>query len=234
VSDLTMNATDRDGQFAAMERRWLAFSSGQLQAWSSDFAAMKARQDALKRTGRWTHGPTDLLSIIGRSRWETYHSAILAWLLDPCCPHGLGGAMLRRLLSHCFPEEQFTDEDLAACTSATEVAGAEGTRLDILIRGPALHLVIEVKVDALEGDNQCDAYVLVHGNEKGARFIFLTPDGREPTSAIVSGSLWRPLGFANIKDFLGAALADATSVGVAASGTASAHSYLATLHREFR
>lgn len=41
---------------------------------------------------------SSFLSILGRTYTERWHSAFLAWLLDPAGSHGLGDFAFRRLL----------------------------------------------------------------------------------------------------------------------------------------
>ena len=58
-----------------------------------------------------------------------------------------------------------------------------GREADIVVRGDDFTLVIENKVDADESPEQCEDLYLNFRDEPGALFLFLTPDGRAPTTA---------------------------------------------------
>jgi len=69
--------------------------------------------------------------------------------------HGLGSRLLSALASSCYPDEAFAE--LGQAWTEREVA-RENARIDILVHGPNLTLVLENKVDALESEGQCDTY----------------------------------------------------------------------------
>src|SRR5258708_1684856 len=74
-------------------------------AWDRAYELMLEEQRGLMESGAWFRGRSDLLGVIGRARREVDHCAVLAWLLDPRMPHGLGVRFLRRFLKCCFPDE---------------------------------------------------------------------------------------------------------------------------------
>jgi len=89
------------------------------------------------------------MGVIGQERQELAHSAAIAWLLDPRMPHGLGSRLLSALASSCYPDEAFAE--LGQAWTDREVARANA-RIDILVHGPNVTLVLENKVDALESE----------------------------------------------------------------------------------
>jgi|TARA_B100001964_G_C14132223_1_gene553446 hypothetical protein len=225
---------DDERVIKAVAKEWCTLTNTEILAWERDFTEMQAEQRDLAANGAWVAGPADLLTIIGRSRRETYHSAVIAWLLEPGGRHRLGTTFLRAILDKCLTEGEFDTDDLAACVTDTEVDAAS-SRADIVVSGPGLHLVIEVKVDAAEGPNQCQRLFDDHnGSEAG--FVFLTPSGGEPRSCNDDiRAVWAPLSFgwiANELENLMASQAEQIATDMAARGTV--RSYLATLRKEFR
>ena len=66
-------------------------------AWTADFDEAREEQLALLERGLWRRGPDDFL--IGRSRAELVHSAMVGWLLDPLGHHSVGPRLLSRVLA---------------------------------------------------------------------------------------------------------------------------------------
>ena len=148
--------------------------------WEQALETIRVEQTALRSAGRWVGGPSDMLSVIGYSRAETVHSALTGWLLDPSRRHGLGSRFLERVLARCFPHESF--RGLGTARVSTEVPGPTG-RIDILVTARDMTVVIENKVDAIERPGQCDDYYRDFRQETGARFVFLSPEGRPASTA---------------------------------------------------
>lgn len=147
--------------------------------WSQRLAAMRSSMIELKRLGRWTRGPTDLLTICKLHRWELAHSAALSWLCDPEAGHGLGVNFLHLLLARTGDVPDL-DQDIDV---ATEVA-RDSSRADIVVSASTWTLVIEVKVDAPEGGTQCERLFQDWVDEGDTRFLFLTKTGRSPQTAV--------------------------------------------------
>ena len=111
------------------------------------------------KSGEWIIGRPDLLGIIGRSRRELDHCAVIAWLLDPRGAHGLRTHFLEELLRKAFPKApDFPPDDLALAWTETEVTRST-SRADIVVYLPEAIVVIEAKIDADEQDEQCDRLV---------------------------------------------------------------------------
>ena len=127
------------------------------------FAAVKAEAESIIDAGHWTSGPEDLLGVLGRRRDELVHSRVIAWLLVPTNRHGLGRRVLRGLLDHVWPGEDLLARgpvrvELEEPREAPDDAGLlRAARADIVVRGETLCLVIENKVDAGEGPDQCES-----------------------------------------------------------------------------
>lgn len=169
--------------YDALRRAWETVCEPPIPEWTRALAAMQAEQARLVEAGAWVRGPHDLLTLIGQERRETYHSAMLAWLLDPMAAHGLGTRTLRSLLAivDARPERELASP--WAIRTRCEVARAH-SRADIVVEAPGLRVVVENKVDAPEGDRQCDRlHEDFQEDRREVLFIFLTPTGRRPTSA---------------------------------------------------
>jgi hypothetical protein len=103
-------------------------------------------------------------------------------------------------------------------------------RADIVLQGDGVTIVIENKVDAGEGIDQCERLYWAWAAEPGdVRWVFLTPTGRPPVTATseAARAAWRTLGYADVREILAAVIE-----GVAdnrAIGRPTAVQYLATL-----
>jgi hypothetical protein len=154
--------------------------------------------------------PVSLFGTMDRGRLETAHTKTLAWLLDPSREHGFGDRLLRAVLGAVRgPDAECSD---ARVDSEFMLWGdeAEG-RLDILIRGrsnnsPGWLLVIEGKVDALEGHEQLDRYdawIARWEPDRTAYRVFLTPKGH---AAETGGGAWQPMSFLQLAGVLRSAM----------------------------
>jgi hypothetical protein len=210
--------------FAALLSDWSTVRSqlrSQIMSWEQHFAILTAEESSLRDHGRWIHGRADFLGVLGRHRDELAHSRMIAWLLDPCGRHGLGSRILEGLLEQVFGSRHSLG--LARARTRCEVPLIDG-RLDIVVEAPGLYLVIENKVDAEEGEDQC-AYYGRH-LRKGSLCILLSPEGRDAKNA----SIFKPLRYSQFAAILSRALANADE---AAPGRRIAEDYLHTLNAEF-
>ncbi|WP_437331655.1 PD-(D/E)XK nuclease family protein [Sorangium sp. So ce394] len=226
-------------QLAGLAAEWRAIVArerenrvAQVAAWEARLAELRAEQEELVRGGRWAGGPDDLLSILGQSRQERYHSALLAWLLDPQGRHGLGAGFLEALLRRCAADPPRAA--LNRARPALDVSKGDA-RADVVVAGPGLFLVIENKVDAREQPLRCDRLYESFCREPGALFVFLSPSGRAPVTATgPAREAFTPMSYADIAAMLRDAIASAPGKGATAHGREAASNYLATLEREFR
>ncbi|WP_437675740.1 PD-(D/E)XK nuclease family protein [Sorangium sp. So ce131] len=235
----TSEVASEESQIAALAAEWRAIlaleqanRTAKVAAWEARVAELRAEHDALLRDGAWVGGPDDTLSILGINRKELYHSALLAWLLDPQSRHGLGSRFLEAVLRRCTSD--LPTSDLHRARPALEVAQGNA-RADIVVTGPGLCLVIENKVDAGEQPRQCDRLFESFGREPGALFVFLSPSGRAPETATDSAQgAFHPMSYADIASMLRDALAHAPWKGATVHGREVASNYLATLEKEFQ
>ena len=173
-----------EAHIRAMEREWGEISVRRTRAlladWRGAMSEMGRQHDRLVSDGQWVTGPSDFLDIIRRARDENTHSLMLAWLLNPTGRHGLGCALVRRLVEHC------KGEPVRASLAVRTVTFSEwrnDREADLVVRGEDFTLVIENKVDAPEQPHQCDDLFSNFKNESAPLFLFLTPDGRPPCTA---------------------------------------------------
>lgn len=132
----------------------------------------------------------DPWEIAGVDRDEVRNSAILAWLLNPKGNHGLGDralcALLSKLnLSFCsnFPK---TPGNFCFVRTESNPDGDISNRVDIEIDSENFYLLIEVKIDALEGVKQLERYGRLADSQASDRpwaVLFLTVDGRPSETA---------------------------------------------------
>ena len=154
---------------------------------------------------------------------------MIAWLLDPCGRHGLKAAFLSKFLDlvGCGP---YDPDSLLAASTRTEVTRGK-VRADILVRLPGACVLVEAKVDAEEHDDQCKNLDAAFEDEPGIKFVFLTPDGREPsTLGAQPEATFLPLGFGELRD----ALEEAIRVVEAERVNPAVLTYLDTMGVEFK
>lgn len=227
-----MNADER---FQSVRAEWLAIT----QIAPPDlprFAAVKGQADRLIDAGLWVSGPSDMLSVLGRQRDELMHSRLLAWLMVPTNRHGLGRRFLTGFLDRLWPGEGLLRTgqvvvDTEVTNSGPDEAGStREARADVVIRGQDLTLVIENKLDAGEGHEQCERLYWAWTSEPGeTRWVFLSPSGRTPvtTTSPAAAAAWRSMSYAQVRDVLAGAVDDAGAS--ASAGRATATQYLASL-----
>jgi hypothetical protein len=122
---------------------------------------------------------------------EIKHSSILSWLLNPAETHGLGDFALIALLQHVkdeLPQLEFDFKNTGIAKVRTEQyidLSETADRADILVDLPGLYLVIEVKINAREGEQQISRYASSANSRAGGRpwaILFLTRNGGMPKS----------------------------------------------------
>jgi hypothetical protein len=224
-------------RFEAVRAEWLAIT--EVAPLSLErFLVVKGEADALVAAGRWTSGPHDMLSILGRQRDELMHSRLIAWLLVPTNQHGLGRAVLHGFLDRLWPGEAllrsgpvFVETEVS--NSAPDDLGARSeARADIILRGEGLTVVVENKLDAGEQPEQCERLYWTWANEPmDTRWVFLTPTGRAPMTARsdAARAAWRTMSYAELRDIVRGAIQAANAS--ATTGRLPAIQYLETLSR---
>lgn len=143
----------------------------------------------------------NVLSALGLGRQELRHSELLAYLLDPRQPHGLGDRFVRALLTRAAPllAEPLELDSLAL---GNLVVQREWSFIDILVESPAdkLAMIIENKVDSGEHSDQLGRYYRqARKRRPNWRIvgIYLTLDAAPPGSDS-DRALYVPLGYADV------------------------------------
>ena len=130
---------------------------------------------------------------VNLARSELKHCSFLRWLLDPRGSHYQGDLFLKRFIerfSESFPNEIPIDE-LSSCNVKSEDSDIAAGRVDISITGRSFIIVIEAKIDAGEGEKQLSRYRY----SENVVIVFLTKDGREPTTGVADLCIkWKDIG----------------------------------------
>lgn len=132
----------------------------------------------------------DLFRMMGVRNKELIHSNILACLLNPAYPHGLGHLFVNtftRSLNklNCLNAEPIPLSVLIASTNTSIRVFRELENIDLVVEYPESQLVfaIENKIWAEEQENQIKRYQqILESRYSGYRkaLIYLTPSGKEP------------------------------------------------------
>jgi hypothetical protein len=201
------------------------------------FRALKGEADEIIQRGSWVSGPDDLMSVMGRQRDEVMHSRVIAWLLRPTGRHGLGSRFLNEVMAHVWPDEDPIGSVLVTVDTETTRSAADDegesreARADIVIYGESVTIVLENKVDAGEGIDQCERLYWSWADQPTeTRWLFLSPTGRAPVTATSAEALaaWRTISYGELRSLL-TRLLSSPGQPDAAIGRSTAYQYLATL-----
>ena len=139
----------------------------------------------LDKLSQWS-GHFNLFDVLKVSKTEIRHSNILAWLLDPSENHGLGDAVLRRMIQRLVNRSpQINDFRLLLKDFRDVSVLREWEHIDLLVisHKEKFLLCIENKIFSGEGDGQLPRYHKTIQSKYGDYqkiFVYLTPDGLEP------------------------------------------------------
>ena len=225
-----------EANFLAMERKWGEISARRtttlLADWRGEICGMRQQHDRLVADSLWLTGPSHFLDIIGRARHENTHSRMLAWLLNPTGRHGLGCALVRRLVEHCTGKP--TPESLAV-KGVTFSHWRNGREADIVMWGEAFTLIIENKIDACEQTDQCDDLYKNYKKENKPFFLFLTPKGGNPCKVTTAPAqrAFRTLSWPRIREMIETELRKSGQASKAAVAVDVVENYLRTLKEQF-
>lgn len=217
--------------FVELRAEWNAIHRKKVEQWCEQFTKIRAEYHKLVENGEWQRGPSDLLSIIDRRRREVFHSSVIGWLMDPLAPHGLETAFLEQFLRKCNPNWSLVEERLNTVSVKCEVARGN-CRADIVIWSDNFKLVIENKVDAEEGNRQCERLFQAFRDENDhVRFVFLTPRGRAPRSvqSKEATKAFETVSYRDVRRCIEGALESIDKQSNAKVGLATVRNYLATL-----
>lgn len=189
---------DHDAEFARVRSDWQQITPDPdpLPFWETELARMRADVAQLRADGMWRSGRRSLLGAL-----EVHHSEVLmcrglGWLLNPDGWHGLGTRFLDGLLAKLDVQTSVS----ASATLAIEEPRHD-TRADLVIRSGTTTVLIEAKIWAWEQPNQCDRLAR-HWRSETPKLVFLTRDGRCPTTAVESKGLWLTLAWSDIAEVL--------------------------------
>ncbi|NTU73965.1 PD-(D/E)XK nuclease family protein [Candidatus Roizmanbacteria bacterium] len=121
-------------------------------------------------------------AIASLKRKEVPNSFVLAWWLNPHGTHGFGDTFLKILL-HSIKNELFLGfpqviSPYCRVSVESHPDGNTENRVDIEINDPGFFLIIEVKIDALEGRDQLSRYCQIASKRSKGRpwaVLYLTP-----------------------------------------------------------
>lgn len=120
---------------------------------------------------------------VGMVRQEIRHAHFLSYILDPKRPHGLGTDVLRNFLMTIASVSELDVFDIHLRNLEAVTIRREWQRVDLLIDIPAEGksrgwvVVVELKIDAEESENQLEAYEKVveqQFKDKKPIFVYLT------------------------------------------------------------
>ena len=129
----------------------------------------------------------NIFAALGATRQELKHSNFLAYFLNPRLSHALGTAFLKRFLESALAGNLgFGPLEVSLWRADGAIAHREWQNIDITVRDDQnkIAVIIENKIDAVEGPNQLHRYFEIAEREfSGWRVIaiYLTPDGDRPS-----------------------------------------------------
>jgi hypothetical protein len=176
----------------------------QLQAFATDSALVRL----LDHMGQ--PGGFNLFEALGATRQELRHSHLLAYLLAPQQPHGLGAWFLHHFLSQALSDAPTIEMNTEALAQTR--VHPEWSSIDLLLELPPVQtiIIIENKIDSSEHSNQLARYVEVAARRYPGWTlygIYLTPDGHLP-----SDSRYRAVSYAAVVAAVESLLRDTTPI----------------------
>lgn len=169
-----------------------------------------ADSGCLDRLSKWTRG-FNAFDVLGIARAEIRHSNVLAWLMDPAENHGLDDGVIRGFVDYAargIGGDGVFDDLLMDCDGFS--IRREWHCIDILAVNydAGYVLCIENKIFSGEHDDQLARYC---GEVEKAypayrrRFIFLTPDARDASTASDAED-WLAMGYGDVLGIIGQAV----------------------------
>ena len=143
----------------------------------------------------------NIFRVLKLVRKETRHSEMLAWLFNPKGSHGLGEAVLKDFIG--LVKERIDDSVCVPEKYDDFKTYREHEDIDVLVVSDENKLVlcIENKIDSGEVEGQLNkyrTYVDENFEDYTRVYIFLSPDGREPSDM----QNWRAMEYASIVSIL--------------------------------
>jgi hypothetical protein len=141
------------------------------------------------------------------------------------------------MLDHVWPDEKLLQAGQVVVATETtrsaadEIGDLREARADIVVMGEDATIIIENKVDAEEGFDQCERlYWSWADRPTETRWLFLSPTGRSPMTVLspTARAAWRTLSYSNLQVLLESALTGAEG-GASSIARSTAHQYLASI-----
>lgn len=150
----------------------------------------------------------NIFEAAGLSRQEIRHSRMLSFLLDPTRNHGLEASIIKNILVAYHQDDFPSIAHILLSDLSDAVVLCEWRNIDILISSPSLKIVIAIenKIDAREsmrnGLSQLSKYSNIIEADPvfenySKLFVYLTPDGDEP-----SDSRWQIMLYSDVLEYV--------------------------------
>ncbi len=146
----------------------------------------------------------NIFETLGVKNYEIRHSNFLAWLLDPSGNHGLDNYFLKRVLIDVFKDSKSKVNvvDIHKLLKQNVFIHRERHNIDILIEFEDTVIIIENKINAVEGTGQLQKYKevvsTVYGKKTKIEYVFLSKDGFDSSMP----EIYINLSYTNIRDIL--------------------------------
>ncbi len=146
--------------------------------------------ECLDELSQWTR-KFNIFDVLKVSRTEIRHSNILAWLLDTSENHGLGDAFIKGIIQRIVENDEENCYDifeLLLLDYNSVIVCREWKNIDLLLVSEKEQMVIAIenKIGSHEHDDQLNRYRKILEDEYPEFqriYIYLTPDGEEPSDA---------------------------------------------------
>ena len=142
----------------------------------------------------WRNKTWNIFDVLGRPRLEDAHSRMIAWLLDPGKPHGLGDGFLRGFFKRVFGTTPPAGTSECLVTTKKRIKSGE---VDIEVAGPRWWLIVENKIDWEEDDGQTEKYAMYYRQfsklNSNLFLVLLSPQGTHPKSPAFRAMSYRDL-----------------------------------------
>lgn len=172
--------------------------------------------DTIKKQLRPWINDTNIFRILSITNQELQHSNFLEFLFSPATSHGLDDKILKKFLVKFYRDNQelmteipvLTLFDLMLSDFSDAMVYREYKNIDLFIVSEKNNMTISIenKIKANEADHQLDKYhTYVTGNYPSYTnlFVFLNPDGTEPTR-----EEWGLITYSEVIDILETILAE--------------------------
>ena len=153
----------------------------QCESLLNDVKKISSHYDEVYRT---TGAKFNIFQILRIEEKEVLICRFLTELLSPSGSHGQRSLFLKPFVKNVLKLTGISDSELERTEVSSEVYTQDNRRIDIVIRTKNYFIAVEVKINASDSNNQCKDYYEEAKrhcrDDKFAKIVYLTPDGREP------------------------------------------------------